>query len=123
MRSSRRSTRKRAPWRSGWAASPGGTGRLIEVPVVYGGEAGPDLEEVASLRGLSAEQAIRAHSEVEYTVYMLGFTPGYPYLGILPEELRVSRLPSPRLRGPEGSVALAGAMTGVYPLASPGGGR
>ena len=100
-----------------------GTGRLIEVPVVYGGEAGPDLEEVASLRGLSAEQAIRAHSEVEYTVYMLGFTPGYPYLGILPEELRVSRLPSPRLRVPEGSIAVADAMTGIYPLASPGGWR
>jgi len=101
----------------------GTTGRTIEVPVAYGGPAGPDLEEVAAAVGLTSQQFIRIHSGTEYTVYMLGFTPGYPYLGILPEEIRLPRLPSPRLRVPEGSVAIADAMTGIYPLASSGGWR
>lgn len=100
-----------------------GAGRVTEVPVVYGGEAGPDLDEVAGICGLTRDQVIRAHSDVEYTVFMLGFTPGYPYLGILPAPLRVPRLPSPRLRVPRGSVAIADAMAGIYPLASPGGWR
>jgi len=101
----------------------GATGRTFEVPVVYGGEAGPDLVETARIVGLTAEELIRAHSGAEYTVYMLGFTPGYPYLGVLPEGIRADRLASPRLRVPEGSVAVADAMTGIYPLASPGGWR
>lgn len=105
---------------SAGAATQGG-GRLFEVPVVYGGEAGPDLDAVAGICGLTREQVVRAHSEVEYTVFMLGFTPGYPYLGILPDPLRVPRLSSPRLRVPRGSVAIADAMAGIYPLASPGG--
>lgn len=100
-----------------------GPGRVIEVPVVYGGEAGPDLEEVAALCGLTPDQVIRAHGEVLYTVFMLGFTPGYPYLGILPAPLRVPRLSSPRVRVPRGAVAIAEMMTGIYPLSSPGGWR
>lgn len=105
------------------AAASGATARLIEVPVVYGGPSGPDLEEVAAQSGLSAETVIREHAAVEYTVYMLGFRPGFPYLGILPDSLQVRRLPAPRLRVAEGSVGLADAMTGIYPLASPGGWR
>ncbi len=97
--------------------------RVIEIPVVYGGEAGPDLEEVASLCALTPAQFVGAHHEREYTVYMVGFTPGYPYLGILPPSLHVPRLPVPRLRVPVGSVAIADAMTGIYPLASAGGWR
>lgn len=101
----------------------GGAPRVIEVPVVYGGSVGPDLEEVASQRGLTPDQVVRTHSGVQYTVYMLGFTPGYPYLGVLPEALRTPRLPSPRLRVPAGSIGIADAMTGIYPLPSPGGWR
>lgn len=101
----------------------GATGRTFEVPVAYGGDAGPDLEETAAAVGLSPQQFIRAHCSTEYTVYMLGFTPGYPYLGILPDGIRAPRLPSPRLRVPAGSVAIADAMTGIYPLASAGGWR
>jgi KipI family sensor histidine kinase inhibitor len=102
---------------------PSTTGRLIDVPVVYGGTAGPDLEEAAAECGLTPDQAAREHAGVEYTVYMLGFTPGYPYLGILPRGLRVPRLASPRLRVPAGSVAVADALTGIYPMESPGGWR
>lgn len=104
-------------------AAAGGTGRLIEVPVHYGGEGGPDLEDVASQGGLTPRQVIREHSEAEYTVYMLGFRPGFPYLGILPESLRIRRLPAPRVRVPQGSVGFADAMVGIYPLDSPGGWR
>jgi KipI family sensor histidine kinase inhibitor len=104
-------------------AEPAAAPRVIEVPVVYGGSAGPDLEEVAAGHGLTPDQVVRAHSEIQYTVYMLGFTPGYPYLGILPEALRTPRLPSPRLRVPPGSIGIADAMTGIYPLSSPGGWR
>lgn len=100
-----------------------GPGRVIEVPVVYGGEAGPDLEEVAALCGLTPAQVIRAHGEPLYTVFMLGFTPGYPYLGILPASVHVPRLSTPRVRVPRGAVGIAEAMTGIYPLSSPGGWR
>lgn len=102
---------------------PSTTGRLIEVPVVYGGTAGPDLEEVAAQCGLTPDRAAREHAGVEYTVYMLGFTPGYPYLGVLPSGLQVPRLASPRLRVPAGSVAIADALAGIYPMESPGGWR
>lgn len=105
------------------SAAARGSGRIIEVPVVYGGPSGPDLEDVAAQGGRSPEQVIREHAGVEYTVYMVGFRPGFPYLGILPEPLHVRRLPAPRVRVPEGSVGLADAMTGIYPLASPGGWR
>jgi KipI family sensor histidine kinase inhibitor len=102
---------------------PATTGRLFDVPVVYGGTAGPDLEEVAALCGLTPDQAVREHTGSEYTVYMLGFTPGYPYLGVLPPVLRAPRLGSPRLRVATGSVAIADALAGIYPMESPGGWR
>jgi len=98
-------------------------GRDLEVPVVYGGEAGPDFDEVAATRGLSPRELISVHSRAAYTVYMLGFTPGFPYLGLLPEALRVSRLATPRTRVPVGSVAIADALSGIYPLQTPGGWR
>ena len=103
-----------------WSAA---SGRLIEVPVVYGGTAGPDLEEVARLCGLTPDQVVREHAGVEYAVYMLGFTPGYPYLGVLPHGLHLPRLAAPRLRVPAGSVAIADGLAGIYPMESAGGWR
>lgn len=94
--------------------------KTIEVPVTYDG---PDLDFVAEYCHLSPAEVIRLHASVSYTVYMMGFTPGFPYLGILPEALRVPRLDVPRIRVPAGSVALAGAQTGIYPVDSPGGWR
>jgi KipI family sensor histidine kinase inhibitor len=96
---------------------------LIEIPTIYGGEHGPDLEFVAERSGLTASDVVNLHSGATYTVYMLGFTPGFPYLGGLPEPLATPRLASPRQRVPAGSVGIAGAQTGVYPLATPGGWR
>lgn len=98
-------------------------GRRIEIPVVYGGDAGPDLSEVARGCGLTTQEVIEYHSAGEYTVFMLGFAPGYPYLGVLPAALRTPRLASPRVRVPAGSVAVAETMTGIYPFALPGGWR
>ncbi len=98
-----------------------GTGRIHEVPVVYGGAAGPDLDAVAARQGLAIEDVVRLHCAQDYVVYMLGFAPGFPYLGILPDALRIPRHPSPRLRVPRGSVAVAEALTGIYPLQTPGG--
>ncbi len=95
--------------------------RLVEIPTVYGGEFGPDIAAVAALHGLSVEEVIQLHSGADYTVYMIGFTPGFPYLGGLPEELATPRLATPRLVVPAGSVGIAGNQTGVYPLATPGG--
>lgn len=97
------------------------TGRDLEVPVVYGGDGGPDLDEVAATRGFSVRELIAVHTRPVYTVYMLGFTPGFPYLGLLPEALRVSRRATPRTRVPAGSVAIADALSGIYPLQTPGG--
>lgn len=99
------------------------SGRSIEVPVVYGGQAGPDLDEVATALDLSVRELISLHAGAEYTVYMIGFTPGFPYLGLLPNRLRVSRLATPRTRVPAGSVAIADALSGVYPSQTPGGWR
>lgn len=101
----------------------GGAGRPMEIPVVYGGEAGPDLDEVARMHGLTVREAIELHSRQDYLVFMLGFAPGFPYLGVLPESLRAPRLASPRTRVPAGSVGIADALTGVYPLTTPGGWR
>lgn len=97
--------------------------RRVEVPVRYGGEAGPDLPLVAELCRLSPAGVVRLHTATEYNVYMMGFTPGFAYMGILDERLRVPRLASPRTRVPAGTVAIAAAQTGVYPLDSPGGWR
>ena len=94
---------------------------LVEIPVLYGGEAGPDLEFVASHNGLTPEEVIRRHAEPDYLVYMLGFTPGFPYLGGMDESIAAPRLKTPRVRIPAGSVGIAGSQTGVYPIDSPGG--
>ena len=94
---------------------------LVEIPVLYGGEAGPDLEFVASHNGLTPEEVIRRHAEPAYLVYMLGFTPGFPYLGGMDESIAAPRLKTPRVRIPAGSVGIAGSQTGVYPIDSPGG--
>ena len=95
--------------------------RRIEIPVRYGGEMGPDLEAVASHCGLRVENVIRIHSEKIYTVYMMGFTPGYPYMGKLDDRLITPRLETPRTRVPAGTVAIAGSQTGIYSIESPGG--
>ncbi len=105
------------------AAEAEPAGRLVEVPVRYGGGDGPDLAEVARLRGLSEAEVAAVHSGVEYVVYAMGFMPGFPYLGVVPERIRVPRLDSPRPAVPAGSVGIAGAQTGIYPAATPGGWR
>jgi KipI family sensor histidine kinase inhibitor len=98
-------------------------GRLIEIPATYGGTHGPDLPAVAGEVGLTEAAVVALHAGREYRVYMLGFTPGFPYMGMLPPSLRVTRLPSPRTRVPGGSVAIAGLQTCVYSVESPGGWR
>ncbi|MBN8583408.1 MAG: 5-oxoprolinase subunit PxpB [Anaerolineae bacterium] len=95
--------------------------RRLEIPVLYGGASGLDFESVATALALSPSELIRLHSEREYTVYMMGFTPGFPYLGILNEKLTMPRMSTPRTRVPAGSVAIAGSQTGIYPVDSPGG--
>lgn len=99
------------------------TARRIEIPVRYGGEDGPDLAAVAQQHHLSPRDAATMHASREYTVYMMGFTPGFAYMGMLDESLDTPRLPSPRLHVPAGSVAIADKQTGVYPIDSPGGWR
>jgi inhibitor of KinA len=98
-------------------------GRELKIPTCYGGEFGPDLTEVASLHGITPAQAIELHVSVTYTVYFLGFVPGFAYLGELPETLATPRLDSPRRSTPPGSVGIAGKQTGVYPFSTPGGWR
>jgi KipI family sensor histidine kinase inhibitor len=97
--------------------------RVVEIPVVYGGEFGPDIEFVAEHNGLSVQDVIALHSGAAYTVYMLGFTPGFAYLGGMPEAIATPRLETPRTVVPAGSVGIAGGQTGIYPIASPGGWR
>ena len=103
------------------AAAP--PGRLVEVPVRYGGEFGPDLDDVARHAGLTADEVVRLHAGAEYAVYMVGFSPGFPYLAGLPERLAMPRLDSPRQAVPIGSVGIGGRQTGIYPVESPGGWR
>ena len=95
--------------------------RTLSVPVVYGGEYGPDLEWVAGFHKISPEQVVTLHTGTTYRVYMIGFTPGYPYLGELPEALATPRRETPRTVVPRGSVAIAQRQTGIYPVQSPGG--
>ena len=92
-----------------------------EVPTVYGGDTGPDLQWVADYHKISPDAVIELHASVLYRVYMIGFTPGYPYMGELPPELETPRRDSPRIRVPKGSVGIARRQTGIYPVASPGG--
>ncbi len=91
------------------------------MPVFYGGEYGPDLEGVAGHLGISTDEVIRLHTETMYRVYMIGFTPGYPYMGELPAALAVPRRSTPRTRVPKGSVGIAQRQTGIYSVESPGG--
>jgi KipI family sensor histidine kinase inhibitor len=97
--------------------------RLIEVPVLYGVEYGVDLEFVAELHHLGVEDVIQIHSGKTYTVYMMGFTPGFPYMGKLDDVIVTPRLETPRTHVPAGTVAIAGSQTGIYPIDSPGGWR
>src|SRR5215469_7266710 len=97
--------------------------RLVEIPVCYGGEFGPDLDEVAAIHGITDERVIELHTRATYLVYFLGFVPGFAYLGELTRELVTPRLPSPRRKVPAGSVGIAGNQTGIYPFETPGGWR
>ncbi|RLI16460.1 hypothetical protein DRO49_04670 [Candidatus Bathyarchaeota archaeon] len=97
--------------------------RLLEIPVAYGEEYGPDLEYVAKYAGLSSHEVIKIHSSQTYLVYMIGFTPGFTYMGEVPDIIAAPRLEKPRLRVPAGSVGIAGKQTGIYSVESPGGWR
>ena len=97
--------------------------RLVEVPVCYGGEFGPDLEDVAAQRGLGPEKVVELHIARTYHAYFLGFAPGFAYLGDLAEELAAPRLDTPRKEVAAGSVGIAGRQTAVYPFTTPGGWR
>lgn len=94
---------------------------VIEIPVLYGGEMGPDIENVATHNGKTVEEVIRIHTSEEYLIYMLGFIAGFPYLGGMSKEIATPRLKSPRVKIDGGSVGIAGEQTGVYPVDSPGG--
>lgn len=96
---------------------------VVEIPTAYGGAYGPDLEDVAALCGLTPEEVIAIHAGVEYRIFMLGFTPGFPYLGGMSPTIAVPRLATPRTLVPAGSVGIAARQTGIYPTASPGGWR
>ncbi len=97
--------------------------RQVEIPAEFGGESGPDLEDVARHTGLAAERVVELFTAAVYEVYFVGFATCFPYLGGLPAELATPRLPAPRKHVAEGSVAIGGSQAGVYPLASPGGWR
>ena len=97
--------------------------RTVEIPVCYGEEFGPDLDEVAKLHELTPSKVIQIHSSQTYHAYFLGFAPGFAYLGNLPEQIATPRLEIPRKRVPAGSVGIAGRQTAVYPFATPGGWR
>jgi inhibitor of KinA len=106
---------------AGLRASDARVAKVVEVPVCYGGDLGPDLDDVAQRHSLSPDDVVRIHSEAEYLVYMVGFMPGFAYMGGLPEELATPRRSSPRTVVPARSVGIGGEQTGIYPMASPGG--
>jgi inhibitor of KinA len=95
--------------------------KIVVIPTLYGGEAGPDIEFVASHNHITVEEVIQIHTSVAYRIYMMGFTPGFPYLGGLSEKIAAPRLKKPRTHIPTGSVGIAGTQTGLYPVESPGG--
>lgn len=94
---------------------------IVEIPVCYGGEFGQDIGEVAKINNISVDEVIKIHSEGKYLVYMLGFAPGFPYLGGMSEKIAAPRRETPRTAIPAGSVGIAGMQTGVYPIETPGG--
>jgi inhibitor of KinA len=95
--------------------------KLTRIPVIYGGSYGPDLDHVARYHRITPEEVVRLHCSKPYLIYMIGFMPGFPYMGELPEELVTPRLKTPRLSVPAGSVAIAQRQTGIYSMESPGG--
>jgi KipI family sensor histidine kinase inhibitor len=97
--------------------------RLIEIPTVYGGKFGPDLAFVAQHNGITEVEVIRLHASVTYRVYLIGFAPGFAYLGSVPQQIAAPRLETPRTRVAAGSVGIAGRQTGIYPMETPGGWR
>jgi KipI family sensor histidine kinase inhibitor len=107
----------------GLAGSVDEPGRRRVIPVVYGGDEGPDLAEVAGMTGLAEDEVVGRHAGAELRALFGGFAPGFAYLGDLPGDLQVPRMATPRTRTPAGSVAIAGPMSGVYPAALPGGWR
>lgn len=97
--------------------------RVVEIPVCYGGEFGPDLDAIATKSGLSTAKVIALHCTRPYHAYFLGFAPGFAYLGEVAKEIAISRLENPRKEVPSGSVGIAGRQTAIYPFATPGGWR
>ena len=95
--------------------------RIFEIPVCYGGEYGPDLQNIADHAGLTPDEVIKIHSAKDYLIYMLGFLPGFCYLGGLDERIHTPRLATPRIKIEAGSVGIGGSQTGIYPMDSPGG--
>ena len=95
--------------------------KIVKIPVAYGDEYGPDLEWVAEFQKMTTAEVIQLHTEPLYSVYMIGFMPGFPYLGEVPDELVTPRRETPRTHVPQGSVAIAQKQTGIYPVESPGG--
>lgn len=94
---------------------------IVEIPVCYGGEFGQDIEYVAKINNIAVDEVIKIHSEGKYLVYMIGFAPGFPYLGGMSEKIYAPRRQAPRTAIPVGSVGIAGMQTGVYPIETPGG--
>ena len=95
--------------------------KIVRIPVLYGGEYGLDMAWVAEYHGITPEEVVRLHTEPVYQVYMIGFSPGFPYMGELPDALATPRKQTPRTAVPQGSVAIAQKQTGIYPFQSPGG--
>jgi len=97
--------------------------RFVEIPVSYGGEYGPDMDSVCAYSGLAEEEVVRLHTSAVYTVFTIGFLPGFPYLGPLDKKLFMPRLDTPRVKVTEGSVGIVQLQTGIYPFDSPAGWR
>jgi KipI family sensor histidine kinase inhibitor len=97
------------------------TAAPVRIPVSYGGDFGPDLAAVATFAGTTPDEVVRLHSSVVYRVFMLGFVPGFAYLGLVDERIAMPRHATPRVRVPTGSVGIAGVQTGIYPAETPGG--
>ena len=103
------------------SSAPAAAGALMEIPVCYGEDLGPDLPEVAALVRCSEQEVIRLHTSVEYRVFVVGFVPGFAYMGIVDDRLALPRRATPRTKVPAGSVAIAAGQTGIYPIETPGG--